>query len=317
AFVPVIYALAAVFLVDRVRDLCSAVAVLEQWVFLLEMVAGIAFLALAVRSERLLKDNGSEVGLGWRRLIAAVLWTQIFVLVVAVFTGALGYMRLARLLGGALVTSDYAALVLYATVRVGEGLVAYALRAYPLRSLYIVQRHRALVERRVTLTLRWLSAGAWAYATLDRLGVMTPLSSAGQAMLNARYVRGAVSLSPGDVVAFAITVWAAFLVSSFVRFALEEELYPRVSLPRGASYAVSPLLHYIVVVSGFVLAVAALGVDLNRITILAGALGVGVGIGLQNVVANFVSGLILLVERRLHVGDVIQLGNLEGRIREI
>lgn len=317
AFVPVIYALAAFFVGDRIRELCSVVAIVEQWVFLLEMLAGIAFLALAVRSEQLLRHTGSEVALGWRRLIAGVLWGQIFVLVVAVFAGAFGYMRLARLLGGAVVTSNYAALVLYAAVRVGEGLVAYALRVGPLRTLFIVQRHRALLQRRLTLALRWLAAGAWVEATLDGLGLTRALWSAGEAVLDARYVRGSASLSLGDVVAFALTIWAAFLVSSFVRFALQEEVYPRVQLPRGAAYALTTILHYIVVIAGFVFAVAALGVDLNRITILAGALGVGVGIGLQNVVANFVAGLILLVERRLHVGDVVQLGALEGRIREI
>jgi small-conductance mechanosensitive channel len=167
------------------------------------------------------------------------------------------------------------------------------------------------------LAVRWLSVGAWAYFTLDGLGVIGPVSSAGATLLAARYVRGSVSVSLGDVAAFALTVWAVFLLSSFVRFVLDEEVYPRVRLPRGAAYALATIVHYLIVVSGFVFAVAALGIDLNRVTIVAGALGVGVGIGLQSMVANFVSGLILLLERRLHVGDAVQLGTLEGRIREI
>jgi small-conductance mechanosensitive channel len=64
-------------------------------------------------------------------------------------------------------------------------------------------------------------------------------------------------------------------------------------------------------------AVALLGVDLTRVTILAGAFGVGIGIGLRNFVANFVSGLVLLLENRLHVGDVAQFGDLQGQVREI
>lgn len=317
AIVPAVYALAAFFVVDRVRDVCSVVPVLEQWVFLIEMVCGIVFLALAVRSERLLRASGQELALGWQRVIVALLWAQGLLLIAAVFTGVCGYMRLARLLGNAVLGSAYAALVLYAGVRVGEGLIAYALRALPLRDLLIVQRHRPLVQRRLTLALRWLSVGAWAYFTLDGLGVIGSISSAATTVLGARYVRGSVSLSLGDVAAFALTVWAVFVVSSFVRFILDEEVYPRVRLPHGAAYALATIVHYVIVVIGFVLAVAALGLDLNRLTIVAGALGVGVGIGLQGVVANFVSGLILLLERRLHVGDAVQLGTLEGRIREI
>jgi small-conductance mechanosensitive channel len=317
AVVPAVYALAAFFVVDRVRDVCSAVPLLEQWVFLLEMVFGIVFLALVVRSEQLLRGGGDATALQWRHVVAWVLWSQLFVLLVAVFAGADGYMRLARLLGGEVLTSSYVALVLYAGVRVGEGLVAYALAARPLRSLYLVQGHRELVQRRLTRGLHWFAVVMWAYFTLDALGVMGSLWSVGEALLDARYDRGSVTLSLGDVAAFALTVWAAFVVSSFVRFVLREDVYPRLQLPRGSAYAASTVLHYLLVLTGFVLAVAALGIDLNRITILAGALGVGVGIGLQNVVANFVSGLILLLERRLQVGDSIQLGSLAGQIREI
>jgi potassium efflux system protein len=316
AVVPAVYALAAFFLVDRVRDVCAVVPLLEQWVFLLEMVSGIVFLALALRSEQLLTD-GDQVAFGWRHLIAWILWALLSILVGAVFTGALGYMRLARLLGGAVLASSYVALVLYAGVRVGEGLVAYVLRARPLRQLLMVQRHRALLQRRIDLALRWLAIVTWVYFTLDELGVMDSLWSAGAMALGARYSRGSVSLSLADVAAFGLTVWAAFLISSFVRFVLGEDVYPRVLLPRGVPYAVSTLVHYAIVLVGFVFAVAALGVDLNRITILAGAFGVGIGIGLQNVVANFVSGLILLLERRIHVGDSVQIGDLQGQVREI
>jgi potassium-dependent mechanosensitive channel len=317
AVVPAVYALAAFFLVDRVRDVCSVVPVLEQWVFLLEIVSGIVFLTLALRSEQLLTDGGDQAALGWRRLAAWILWGQLSILVVAVFTGALGYMRLARLLGGEVLASSYVALVLYAGVRVGEGLVAYVLRARPLRQLFMVQRHRALLQRRITLALRWLSVATWAYFTLDGLGLMSPIWSAGATALDARYIRGSVSLSLADVAAFGLTVWAAFLLSSFVRFVLQEDVYPRVWLPRGVPYAVSTLIRYAIILAGFVVAIAALGLDLNRITILAGAFGVGIGIGLQNVVANFVSGLILLLERRIHVGDSVQIGDLQGQVREI
>jgi small-conductance mechanosensitive channel len=317
AIVPAVYALAAFFLVDRVRDVCSVIPALEQWVFLFQVVAGIVFLALAGRSARLVRASGQERALGWQRAIVAVLWAQVFLLVVALFTGVCGYMRLTRLLGNAVLGSDYAALVLYAGARVGEGFIAYALRALPLRDLLIVQRHGPLVQRRLTLALRCLSVGAWVYFTLDGLGVLGRIASVSATVLGARYVRGSVSVSLGDAAAFALTVWVVFVVSSFVRFVLDEEVYPRVCLPRGAAYALATIVHYVIVVIGFVLAVAALGIDLNRVTIVAGALGVGVGIGLQSAVANFVSGLILLLERRLHVGDAVQLGTLEGRIREI
>jgi small-conductance mechanosensitive channel len=68
---------------------------------------------------------------------------------------------------------------------------------------------------------------------------------------------------------------------------------------------------------GYLLAVAASGVPVDKITIVLGALGVGIGLGLQNIVNNFVSGIILIFDRPLQLGDIVEIGNHSGRVREI
>jgi small-conductance mechanosensitive channel len=77
------------------------------------------------------------------------------------------------------------------------------------------------------------------------------------------------------------------------------------------------MLHYVVLLVGAVIAIAALGVDMTKFTILAGAIGVGLGFGLQNIVNNFVSGLIVLFERPIKVGDVIQIDEATGVVARI
>ena len=92
----------------------------------------------------------------------------------------------------------------------------------------------------------------------------------------------------------------------------------RASACHGASpYALSRVLTYVLITFGFLLGLGVLGLDLTKVTILVGAFGVGIGFGLQSVVNNFVSGLILLFERPIHVGDVIHLGDLSGEVRRI
>jgi small-conductance mechanosensitive channel len=98
---------------------------------------------------------------------------------------------------------------------------------------------------------------------------------------------------------------------------LEEDVYPRAGLARGLSYALSSLLNYVLLTLGFLAGLAVLGLDLTKVTILASAFGVGIGFGLQSVVNNCVSGLILLFERPIHVGDAVQVGSLQGRVRRI
>ena len=92
---------------------------------------------------------------------------------------------------------------------------------------------------------------------------------------------------------------------------------PRLDLPKGIPATVSKTSTYIILTIGFVIAVAAAGLDLSRLTIVVGALGVGIGFGLQNVVNNFVSGLILLFERPVNLGDRIQVGEISGVVQDI
>jgi small-conductance mechanosensitive channel len=163
----------------------------------------------------------------------------------------------------------------------------------------------------------WVAVVAWLTRYLDYLGLFDPAWSAAQAFFSTRLERGSISTSVGDIGAFFLTLLAAYLLSAFIRFVLEEDVYSRARIATGQSYAVSSLLNYAILTVGFIVALGVLGMDLTKITVLAGAFGVGIGFGLQSVVNNFVSGLILLFERPIHVGDTVQVGSLQGRIRRI
>jgi potassium efflux system protein len=194
---------------------------------------------------------------------------------------------------------------------------AFALRAWPLRLLQMVQHHRAMLERRTHHALVWLAVIGWLSRWLDYVGLLQPALSFGEAALAARLQRGSISMSVGDLAAFFLTLWVAHILSAFLRFVLEEEVYPKKGIPRGLSYATSRLLHYLILALGFLVGLGVLGVDLTKVTVLASAFGVGIGFGLQNVVNNFVCGMILLFERPIHVGDMIEIGDLLGEVRRI
>jgi len=98
---------------------------------------------------------------------------------------------------------------------------------------------------------------------------------------------------------------------------LTENVLARRNVDIGVSISVTRLLHYALISVGCVLALVVLGVDLTKMTLLASALGVGIGFGLQTIVNNFVCGLILLLERPLRVGDTIELGGQPANITKI
>jgi small-conductance mechanosensitive channel len=128
---------------------------------------------------------------------------------------------------------------------------------------------------------------------------------------------GAVGFSLGSALTFTLVVVVAILLSRMVRFFLSAGLYARIDLQRGSAESISKILHYTIVLAGFFFALGAAGIDLSKFTVLAGAFGVGLAFGMQNIVNNFVSGLILLFERPLHVGDNITVGTTSGQVADI
>src|SRR5262245_472903 len=88
-------------------------------------------------------------------------------------------------------------------------------------------------------------------------------------------------------------------------------------LEHGIPYAISTIVNYLILLLGFFFAVSAAGFDLTRIAALVGAFGMGIGLGLQNIFNNFISGLILLFERPVNIGDEIKIGESSGVVRRI
>jgi small-conductance mechanosensitive channel len=181
----------------------------------------------------------------------------------------------------------------------------------------MVEHHRELLERKIYRLLVWAAIFGWSTRYLNYLGLLDYAWSLGQSRLAAKLERGTIAISLGNVLEFFLVVWLSQLLSRFLRFALQEDVYSRIDLAPGLSYAASSLLNYIILALGFVAGLGVLGVDFNKVSILAGAFGVGIGFGLQSIVNNFVSGLILLFERPIHVGDTVEVGNLQGTVRRI
>jgi small-conductance mechanosensitive channel len=128
----------------------------------------------------------------------------------------------------------------------------------------------------------------------------------------------------GDVTISVTAILTAFLIllvgvvaTRAVQRWLATRFLPRTTLEPGLQNSVSTIFGYVGVIAALMLALAQMGLDFQKITIIAGALSIGIGFGLQSVVSNFVSGLILLAERPIRVGDIINVKGEEGRVQRI
>jgi len=311
----VLYACCFLFALDTLRQTFAGIQVIGQAILVGETLAAIIVLYSIRRHYRqIIAARAESSGL---MVLKAGRFLLIIVLLVALLAAVAGYTRLARLLTPGILAGGILGLAAFASLRVGGGVVALALRVWPLFSLQMVAHHRELLERRVYRLLIWIAVGGWLVRYLSYLGLLDPAWSLANALLATKLERGSISISISDVLEFFLTVWLAYLLSRFLRFVLQEDVYPRIDLAPGLSYAASSLLNYVILAVGFVAALGVLGVDFSKVSLLAGAFSVGIGFGLQGVVNNFVSGLILLFERPIHVGDTVEVGNLTGTVRRI
>lgn len=128
---------------------------------------------------------------------------------------------------------------------------------------------------------------------------------------------GPVRLTPLTLAAAALALYLGVWFSRLARGLMEFRVYPRTGWDSGVQYTISTTMHYAIMVLAVLAALNLLGFPLTNLALVAGALGVGIGFGLQNIVNNFISGLILLFERPIKVGDMLVIDGQWGTVKEI
>ena len=128
---------------------------------------------------------------------------------------------------------------------------------------------------------------------------------------------GDVTISLSSILLAALLFAAGFAVTRLIQRWLNNTFLPATDLDAGLRNSISTAAGYVGIITAGVIAFTYLGLSLERVTIVAGALSVGIGFGLQSIVNNFISGLILLWERPIRVGDLVVVGDGEGYVRRI
>ena len=228
-----------------------------------------------------------------------------------------GYIKLAQFLGLLCLYSTFIAISMLTGVRVFTRLLLEGIERPGAQQLALVRSYHDGILRWMPRLFTWSGVLIWLTATVNLLGLGAWLTQRFRSLLDYRIAGGTGGVTLGGVVGFFVILLAGYAISSAVRFLLREELLSRFHLSRGIPELISSTLHYLLLLIVFFFAVNAGGVELNKFTVLTGALGVGVGFGLQNIVNNFISGLILQFERPIHIGDVLDVDGTTGKVTRI
>lgn len=307
-----IYYLAVLFTFDQVLHLAPELSGLQR---LLQIgLAGLSIFGLVW----LYRIAGRSIlSVTWLGVMKLAVRLVVALLLVSVVGNILGYATLANHLLSSTMICGYYVILIAAAYRVARAVLAAVLQTNMARKLRGIRLHTPLIRRKAYQALLVAAVVVVVWGTLRVFEVWNVVSDVFISFVDREWTFGSISLSIGNLVLSIFAVWVAVQVSRFVQFVLSEDVLPHLSLARGVPSAITRVTGIIIVGFGIVLAAGVAGVDLNKFSLLAGALGVGIGFGMQNIVNNFMSGLILIFERPISAGDLIQFGTTWGTVQRI
>ncbi len=250
-------------------------------------------------------------------LATTIGWLAVIALLVAAGANVAGNVSLAEMLTSGVLDSAYVGLALYAGANVLSSVLSMLLARRVMTRFRVITQHAGPLLASTTKLIMVAALVGWVLVVLDQFRIARPLFGFARTVLNYPLEVGQISVTLGSIALFVLSVYVAFWVARTVRVLLRDEVLPNMDLPRGVGNSVSSLSYYALVLIGLLVSLAAAGFETSQFAIIFGALSVGIGFGLQNVVNNFVSGLILMFERPIQPGDVVEVSGTSGKVRAI
>jgi small-conductance mechanosensitive channel len=312
-FTPLIWGLAGLFVLDWVAIQYSPAATFSMRVVQLVRIGLTVVWLLWAR--RALQSEPRQAGLRW---LWPAYWIALGLVGVALVSSATGATALARYLTSGLLRAAFGSIILYGFFHVLHAFLRILMES---RTADAGARsalgESGVVTGKLTVLMKSLALLAIAVVVIGAFELAEPLAFYVRTALAEPVSMGAITFTFGSIVIIVVTLTIGVLLSRILRIFLASGLYGRIPLQRGTTEVISKLVHYTILAIALVVALSASGIDLDRFTLLVGALGVGLGFGLQNVVNNFICGLILLFERPLKVGDTVTVNTISGMVTDI
>jgi len=257
----------------------------------------------------------------WKKAASykAVLWIGVFYTVLninAVFCNLFGRVTLSQISYAASTYGFAQAVSLTVLCHLIKEAILLQIQSSRIRKRYPEAFEFAPIEKGVLKLTGLFASILWLIVFADNINVLDKSQDWITSILNEEHTIGSFTFSFGGIFLFLGIIWIANFFQKYISYFfgdLGEDM--QVDNKEGRSRLLMTRL--IVLIAGFMLAVAASGLPIDKITIILGALSVGIGLGLQNIVNNFVSGVILIFDRTLRIGDIVEVSDKKGRVREI
>jgi len=310
-----LYAISSLFLVSELVDTIKYGSFpLPYYLILVVLTIFLAYIIWLIIRRSIKLRNTVKSRIEW---IDLILWISFFIILAADISVAFGYVALGFFLFTGIVVSIMAGLLLLVSLTIMEGFFKLVIMGNDSHMYGRVREYGDKLLLRIIRVLKLAATIYWIGLVLRSFLIYAPLIDWFKGIMESKWVVGTVSISLNGIVLFGVILFISIWISRFLRLVLDKEIFPRVKMGRGVPGMISLIIRVVIITIGIFMSLGVLGVDFNKLTILMGALGVGIGFGLQDIINNLISGFILVFERPIQVGDTVQFGDREGKVKEI
>lgn len=303
------FCFAAIWIIFAIDDLLIDSAYGERWELMAGGILLLVLCILLIRKKAIVFQNMEDSKA--RKWVLAITIFQICISIVCNLTGRV---TLSKLLAFSAIDS----LVLAITLKVCCTILidAVFIQSEVFHNRFFAFLHFVDLKNKLRRVLWVVAVSLWVLSILRNLMLYERVSTFVLFFVNKPRTIGGFSFTYVSGILFVLIIWISSVLSQFVSFFFDERHNPGPKKKTKLG-SIALIVRISIWTVGFLIAVAAAGIPINKISILIGALGVGIGFGLQNLVNNLVSGIIIAFERPIQIGDTIEIGGKTGTVQEI
>ena len=260
-----------------------------------------------------------EKEVSYFKFIKIAVFSGIVLVIFAIFCNLFGRFSLSGILGIAGIIAITQVMVLPVFIETIIDIILIQLYSSRLKKGIVKTFDSSIVKMKMKLPFLFVAIVLWIIMITSNLNIYHGISKAVIEFATTIRTIGSISFEFVSVFLFFVIIWFAHLLQRIISFMFGEtgsEIEDLTSVTKG-QHSRLLITRLLVLIGGYLLAIAASGLPIDKLTFLIGALGVGIGMGLQNIVNNFVSGIILIFDGSLQIGDEIEVNGQAGKVKEI
>ncbi len=301
-----------VYFIQMIQEYLGHEAVMVRWL----MIVNAIILTIAFVVGRKIMKQSPVLFKPIYRLFKVVTPFYIILSLLSILLNVIGMVSLSNLLLFGVLYSTILGFVVFLTVKVIVSLVVLIFKLKRASNIEALSTMIDATHQRIQPILIWIGLIVWVIFTLKGFDLFYFIKSRVTEIMIFQWEVGEMTISFGGILAF-LGIFVLFIILAKLAGSIFKDEWMTNVLPRGAAPAISLILRIILISVGLYIALSAAGLDLSKLGFILGALGVGIGFGLQNVVLNFISGLILAFERPINIGDTIEIDQEFGVVTDI